>query len=743
MLGTTGAKAQDGYATGTKAEAEEASDSGAEAEEDIVVTATRRGSVTAQDVPIAISAVDPDTLTAKGLGGLQDIARTVPSLNVLQQSPGINKIDMRGLTTGTTATSNIQDRPLVAVYLDDVPMSLQGFSPDIRVYDLERVEIIRGPQGTLYGAGSMAGTIRYITAKPDTSEFFGSAEGQASFTDGGGFNYSLRAIANVPVTPTLAFRFGGYQGRNSGFIDNVGAVNENNTNSDESTQARIAARWKPIDTLIVDASVTLAKLDVGGFNATYRELGDNKYTSLVTEGFEDLLKIYNLSLEHDLGAVTIVSSTSYLDRSFEQVSTFEWVGPLFGLGLIPAQGTVRNDLDDFSQEVRLFSQDDETFNWTFGGFYQKGKRHYFQDVPSPGFDAAFGALIGAPFNSLDYLAFSADDVFSGLQDIDERQIAVFAEGTIQLGKFAATAGVRYFDWRQHFDLFFSGPAGALGPGQPLVFEGAAKADGFNPKFVLSFEPKEDMMIYAQAAKGFRYGGVNQPVATTICADDLAELGLTEGPATFGPDSLWSYEIGSKNQFWNRRATVNVTAFMIDWQDVQTTRNLACGYRFTQNEGRIRSTGLEMEARLRLGRAFNMQASGSLISSKANGAIDNVGALNGDRTPFFPKYTLSISGDYTLPMHSGNLVFSADFQARGRSFTEFRETAPLRRVIPAHEIVNAAVTYRLPDWEIGLFAQNIFNDDAVSLVVPALAGEPGDRHYVGRPRTLGVRLKKSF
>ncbi len=712
--------------------------------EEVIVTANRQSAVSAQDVAMAVSAINPADMNAKGLGGLQDFSRTIPSLNVTEQSPGVNRIDIRGLTTGMSAASNIQDRPLAAVYLDDIPMSLQGYSPDIRVFDLERIEVIRGPQGTLYGAGSMAGTIRYITAKPTTDGVSGSVEGLLSTTKHGGENYSLRGIANLPLSDTLAIRVSGYQGKNEGYIDNI-EMNRPNANSDESTQARVALRWMPSDIITLDASITFAKLDVNGSNATLQHVGKYKNTTLVPEGFDDNLKIYNLTGELDLDFATLTSATSYLDRSFAQQLTYEHSGPLFGLPRHVALGVLDNSLKDFSEEIRLVSAPGGIFNWSMGGFYQKGKRDYYQLVDAPGFDAAFGNLIGNPnFNSqTDYMAFGPDVIFSGTQNIDERQYALFGEGSVTLGKFEFTAGVRYFNWRQEFDLYFSGIAGALGPGRPLAVTGKAKANGFNPRFVVSYKPTDDMMIYAEAAKGFRYGGVNQPVAVTICAADLAAIGRTEGPTSFGPDNLWSYAVGTKNEFMDRRITFNLSAFYIEWKNVQTTKNLSCGYRFTENAGQVKSTGLELETRFHLTDEFTLAANASYTKAEADGDLVNIGALDGDRVPFFPKYMVSLAADYIVPLGSADLKFSADFQARGASYTEFRETNPMRRKIPSSEFVNLSVTYMTDAWEFGVFANNLTNNAAVSQITSPSGLQPTDVHFLGRPRTLGARVKYSF
>lgn len=733
-----------GLSVGTAQAQAPASDPQAMPVDEIIVTASRQGSQSIQRAALAISALDPNALSDKGQGSLADVANAAPSVNVQQTQPGVNRVDMRGITTGSISVTNVQDRPLVAIYLDDVPLALQSGNPELKVFDLERIEVIRGPQGTLYGAGSMAGTIRYITAKPDTTAFSGSAESILSYTENGNVNYGLRGIINAPITDTLAVRLGGYQGRNAGYIDNIG-LGKNNANSDESTQARIAARWQPTSAFTLDASFTFAKLDVNGTNAAYAGFSRHQYTTQVPETFNDNLKIYNITGAYDLGFASLSASTSYVDRKTHNTADYGDTAPLFGIPSFISKGIVNNRVKDFSEEIRLVSARSDVFHWTVGGYYQKTKRNYYQDTPTVDFDATFGEIIGDPtFNSqTDYQAFQPDDVFSGLQNIDEHQLALFGEATLTLGKFDLTGGLRYFDFKQNFDLFYSGVAGSLGPGEPLTQAGIEKANGFNPRAVIAYRPQDTLMFYAEAARGFRYGGVNQPVPATFCGDALEEAGLTSAPLTFGPDNLWSYTIGQKGQFFDRRVTLNLAAFYVDWKKVQTNRNLDCGYYFTQNAGKVRSMGLELESRFKLSDALTVGVNGSYTDADANGPIPNAGAVDGDPVPFFPKYTLSANAAYVVPLNDGALTFSGDFQMRGSSYTEFNEADPLRRKIPGYETMNASVTYEAGPWEFGVFGTNLNNSGMISLVTRSRPTAIADRYYYGRPRTFGIRMKVRF
>ncbi len=726
------------------AQTNESSEASAPQSDEIIVTANRQGDQSIQRTALAISAITPDSLSNKGQGGLADIANVAPSINVQQSQPGVNRVDMRGITTGTISVTNVQDRPLVAIYLDDVPLALQSGNPELKVFDLERIEVIRGPQGTLYGAGSMAGTIRYITAKPDTKGFSGSAEAILSSTKHGDLNYGVRAIVNAPISDTLAIRLGGYQGRNAGYIDNVG-LGKKNANSDESTQARVAARWQPAPEFTLDASFTFAKMDVGGTNAGYKGFSRYQYTTQVPEVYRDNLKIYNVTGAYDFGFATLSASTSYVDRTTHNTSDYGDTAALFGIPSFVSQGIINNRVKDFSEEVRLISAKSDIFNWTVGAYYQKTKRNYYQDTPTKDFDATFGNIIGVPgFNSqTDYQAFQPNDVFSGLQNINEHQLAFFGEGTLTLGKFDLTGGLRYFDFKQRFDLFYSGVAGSLAPGVPLTQKGVEKASGFNPRAVIAFRPRETLMFYAEAARGFRYGGVNQPVPASFCGAALTAAGLTSAPLTFGPDNLWSYTIGEKAQFFDRKVTLNVAAFYVDWKKVQTNRNLDCGYYFTQNAGKVRSMGLELESRFKLSDALTIGVNGSYTNAEANGPIANAGAVDGDRVPYFPKYTLAANATYVVPLPDGSLSFSGDFQMRGDSYTEFNENDPLRRKIPAYETANASITYETGQWELGLFGTNLNNSRMISLVSRSRPSAIADRYFYGRPRTIGVRAKVRF
>jgi outer membrane receptor protein involved in Fe transport len=726
--------------------------------EQIVVTSSRQGEQNIQDIPMAISAITPQSLETFGLTGLEDYSRMVPSLNLQQLGPGINKIDIRGITTSGIDYTDVQDRPLVTVYLDDTPISLQAQNPDLKVFDLERVEVLRGPQGTLYGAGAMSGTIRLITKKPDLDQFSGSSGVDMSGTSGyGGFNYNIRQMVNLPIIDgVLAVRAIVYRGDDSSFIENIGQ--NDNGHRNVTNQARLALRYQANDSLTIDASLTYEDLHAGVYDG-FSGLPAYQFTSLEPELTTDSLKVFNLTAEQKFGSAALTSSTSFLDRNNANFGANEYGvnAFLFGgqLPLDPALDVVSDNSKDLVEELRLSSNNEGKLKWTSGIFYEHFERYYYQNQPdAPGFDQRWGNEIGFPtYNSLDDGAFQPNDDFSGVQDSGEHQTAVFGQATYTvLPKLDVTAGLRYFDWHQDFVLYFGGIFGAspfatspASPGVPLKESGTASASGVNPRYAIDYHFSDDEMIFAEAAKGFRYGGVNQPVPQSICEPYLQAIGLTQAPLTFGPDKLWSYSLGEKSSLLDRRLTLNVTGFFIHWTDVQTTRDLACSYYFIENKGTIESRGIELEAQAKITQALTFGFNGSFTNATTDGLVENLNAPSGSRTPYDPKWITNTTLTYELPVGDDSVSFAANFSYRSGAATTFNPTDFDYRTLPDVRDLDAAITYKKSRYQVGVFGSNLTNGLKIINDGAAVPGslQPGDTLFYARPRTVGVRIAAQF
>ena len=716
---------------------------------EIVVSANRIGDQSVQTIPMSISVVNPVALDRLGGADLTDLAGSVPSLTVEAGGPGLSKIDLRGITTGAADIfNNLEDRPLVSVYIDDTPLAVQGLNPDLKVFDLERVEVLRGPQGTLYGASAMGGTVRYITRKPDENDFFGSAEAVASDTAGGGVNYSVRGAVNLPIQhDTLGLLVAGYNGRDSGWIDNV-ETGSDRINWSRSSQGRVALRFLPVEHVTLDASVLFEKLDTGGSNYAFSQLGKNQFASLTATPINDDLRVYNLTAAYDPTWGHVISSSSYTTRTVGYNDTSQYLTEAFFIPPPPLAGVYvnQNHITNFSQELRVNSNHTGSFNWIGGAYYSHGIRANYQNGNTPGFDSTFGALIGDPtFNSVTYGGFAPNDQFSALENIREHEIGLFAEITwTPVPRLSLTGGLRYFDWHQDFYIYQGGIAGALGPGEPLTTQQGTSASGSNPRFVANFHATDTTILFVEAAKGFRYGGVNDPVPLSVCAPSLAAEGLKSSPLTFGPDHLWSYSLGEKTTLDNNRLRLNATAFVIDWNEVQTSHLLECQYTFIENAGAVRSTGGEAEATYKVTPAFTMGLNGSYTHAVANGAVPNVGAASGDRVPFVPEYLASATVDYAVPLGAKTLRFNGEYQYHGNSATEFNASNPLDRGLNAYSNINIGANLESLNWQCGLFVRNLANSSQVTLIIPdAIGSQPGDRVAYARPRTIGIRFAYQF
>ena len=718
--------------------------------EEVLVSAARVGEVSLQETPMAISVISPTALDSKGQSGVSDFLGELPSVNMQSSSPGINSIDMRGLVTDRVNTANLQKHSLVAMYLDDTSIGQQGFNPDLHIYDLDRIEVIRGPQGTLYGAGSMAGTIRLITKAPDPTRFFGSSDVSVSETTHGGTNTSARGMVNLPIIDDrLAARLVLYRSDDDGYIDNI-SLNRKNANPVDATQGRLVVRWLPTDNLTIDASATLARLKAHGGSGVYPQLSDYTFQSLSNALLNDDFKLYNVTADWDLGFASLVSSSSYTPRTITNENSAERIvqALLLPQSRIRSTSVFVDDIDRFQQEIRLVSKPDQALRWIVGAYYQRDTRENEQTFLAPGFDGLFGARIGNPnFSSTAlYGTPAADELFYGTIHVAQKQSALFGEATYSISpKLDVTLGARYFDFTNDYRMYFTGVGGAISQGVPNTAQGQEKADGVNPRGVVSFKVNDDLMVYAEAARGFRYGGVNNAVPVNFCQRQLAEVGLARSPATFGPDHLWSFTLGEKGTFADGRVVMNVNGFYIKWDEVQTTKLLTCGYNFTQNSGKIKSQGVEVESKMLVTQDFTVGLSGSLTDATTAEANSNLKAAKGDRVPFFPRTIVTVNGQYDVFMPQAKLAFSADYTYRSNQFTDFSPLVFSYAEIPSSVQLNASIEYTRDNWSVSLFGTNLTDNKLINSIAVNTYGavQPGNIEYWGRPRTIGLHGHLGF
>jgi iron complex outermembrane receptor protein len=720
------------------AAADAATASGSESLQEIVVTATKR-SEDLQNVGLSITALTTEQLDSKGVEQFFDYGNSIPNLSFAIDSAD-GSLAARGI-----ALRGIQGSNTTGFYIDDIPV-LETLDPHI--VDVARIEVLRGPQGTLYGAESMGGTVRIITAQPDATAFSGQVHVGSSGTEHGSLNGLVEGDVNLPlIDNTLAVRASGFYQFDSGFFDKgLGTESAPPTSiihdlgSMEYYGGQIALKWEPMEGLNITPRVMYQETVEDGVpyallnadNLLQRQVFD------VREGGTDKWWLDSLTINYTAPFGTFVSSTAYFDRkTFESEDDTDFTAYAFGLANpIPSPITREIDLRRFVQELRFASTFSGPFQTIFGGFYSASTRPRDYEWNSPGFAAA----TGSPSNLI-------------LSFIDSRKAteeAVFGDVSYDiLPDLKATAGVRWFRDIATFHQFTNGAFYGFTPSTYLA--PSTTESGFTPRYLLEYKVTPDLLVYASGAKGFREGGNNialPPGPPPIgCDQDLKNIGLTAAQvATFKSDDLWSYELGFKSSFAERRFTLNGAGFLIDWSNIQQQISLPlCGYGITGNSGAARSTGFELEFNGRpipeLTLGLGVGYTDARITQQGAGSPQLVGS------PVYnvPEITVASNVEYERHLTGSWSGFTRlDYSHVSGSYSVNSQLTPLYR--PAYNIGDVRLGGRNDQrYEVTLFVKNVTNEHANLADAVMIGAEiPGEPHFViNQPRTAGVEARLWF
>lgn len=752
----------------------------------IIVTATKRDA-NLQDIPFSINAQTAEDIQKSGAVTLEDLSRNVAGLSVQNLGPGQSQVSVRGVSAGQVVRDQPGVKEQVGVYLDESVISLSLFTPDIDLYDLNRVETLRGPQGTLFGSGSVGGTIRYITNQPKIGVMEGSVEANLNLVDGDDIGGHLKGAVNIPMGDTAAIRAVGYYTRYGGFINAVGPAGGDDVNSGERYGGRLALTFEPSDNFSITPRVVYQKVTADGFNRQdIYNLYGNQFTTtrpqvtydereqylLLREGFEDETLIADLNLNVGLGGAKLTSVTSYINRD---ILVSRDASALTGsvsvdLGypdagvLLPSNLVDTTDLETWSQELRLASDNDSPFQWVIGGFYSKVDRVYTQTLPTPGYDAVTDATLGAGTSAAVANGFGANSPYNAFLPYDIKQFALFGEVSYDLSDaFTATAGGRYYDFKETRS-FVSGGLFANGDNRT----DSTKSSGFTPRFLVSYDLSDAVTVNAQASKGFRLGGVNDPLNLPLCLP--ADAALFGGFQDYDDETLWNYELGVKSQ--GRGFTFNAAGFYNDIKNLQVTLDAgSCSSRVVFNVPKAHSMGVEFELGLSPTDGLDLNLSGSLIEAEFDSTLPGVlaattGIREGNRLPSVPKFQLSASGSYEWPIgDTANMYVAASVQHVGTRFTQpaDQENNPRTFVhgltfggAPAGS--STTVDLQLPDYQLvnlsagvdfdnGLsliaYVNNLFDENALLSFDRERGGRARLGYTVGQPRTFGITARKTF
>lgn len=703
---------------------------------EIVVTAQKREQALI-DVPQSVSVVSGETLERQQAFNFQDYAKLVPGLQIAQENPGEARIVLRGINTGGVAST-------VATYVDETPFGSSSgqvnaaiLAGELDTFDVARVEVLRGPQGTLYGASSLGGVIKFVTVAPKFDKLEARGRASVETVDGGDLSYLGSALINVPISDKIAIRGSGFYRSYGGFIDSTGLGGSDvakNINGTKSYGGRVSALLQPSTSVSVRLTAILQNLNSDGASVVESDpvtlkirnghLTDSRF---VPEYTDIAYRLYNATGDFDLGFATLTSSSSYstLEESLRDDLTVLY-GSQLGLyseatGAAADTGLVQHtNVKRFTQEVRLASPKSDTFEWLLGGYYNHEKGAIIQrlDVYDHGTLTIFD---GVP------------QLFDGATHSRYEEVAAFANGTLHFGPmFDLTAGGRYSHNNQDAD---QGGTGLLAP---QALDSKSKEGVFTWSVAPKFKFSSSGAVYARAAKGFRPGGPN-----------IVPPGAPTDVKTYNSDSLISYEVGLKAETDDRTFGIDIAAFYIDWKDIQLFAQIN-DYGVNANGGKARSKGLEFTATLRPTRGLDISVNGAYTDAKLLEDTDAlIGGRDGDRLPFTPKWAVSVNTDYDWHVGNnatafvgGSLRFLGE-QAGPFSPVSVATTGHQYR-IPSYAVVDLHAGVDFGRFTAQVYAKNL-NNAAGLTNVSGEGNYPNGSVSTGiiRPRTIGVSLGAGF
>jgi iron complex outermembrane receptor protein len=746
---------------------------------EVVVTAEKFKS-TIQETPISMSALGSAQLEAQGIVNVEDIARDVPGLSMRSAGPGLTEYDARGLASNGGAA------PTVGFYLDEIPLSPPALSQsgkvviDPNLYDIERVEVLRGPQGTLYGSGSMGGTVKVITAQPKLNQFEGSAQTTVSETEGGGGNGSVNAMLNLPLGDKWALRIVGGDLYRSGWI-NLIAVNVPNAsttlltpnqtpvynapvervipraNNERMWDGRATLLFKPNEDLSITAMAFDQRMSTGGYDlldsspttANPGKIYNAHYEVFPLREFvDDDIQIFGLTVEANVGFADLTSATSYFQRHNHQAQDASESLYYSSQTLVPPpplDANLYHEVDpshQFSQELRLTSHDVGALHWVAGAFYSSLKSVWNEISNNP-----LSATPQTPDGSY----------FTSWNPYWVRQTALFADGSYKFDDhWKLSAGVRWYTYKSEQHEFSWGiDAPYPNPSVAPVQVTRASDSGFNPRVNLSYEPSHDLNLYTTISKGFRPGGANQILPPALCQ---------AGVLAFGPDEAWNYEVGEKAKMFDNRLTVNSDVYYIRWLGVQQVITLPCGYQYYNNAGDGRAFGPELEINARLTDAWTASVSGAYTDSKITSPNASFQAYLSQvaTSPNGVTRPCPVTGSCDVPIlnvpketASASLAYRTEIVSNYELTTRVDDSfvGPSTDVayffgyhLPSYNIANLHVILDHGPWSVNAFVTNFTNEVALisanntsfQFNIPQTV-----RYSTNQPRTYGLQLDVKF
>jgi outer membrane receptor protein involved in Fe transport len=667
------------------------------AEEEIIVTAQKREQ-RLQDVPIAITAITGEDVERRGASTLLDLQYSIPGLSLLEYGPGQERIQMRGI-------SSANGLPTIGRYLDEMPISvdLQGIGLEVRLLDMERIEVLRGPQGTLYGEGSMGGTIRYLTADPDLTRFGGNFEAQAGAVSDGGTAWRTNASVNLPlVEDRVGLRLvAGYE-NTGGWIDSE-VTGEEDINAAEISQLRGKLLVRFTDT--IEGSLLVLHQE---HDQDYQNFGIDRESNLsVAEINTQDADLVNGVVRWDLGFAELVNSVGYIEAASETRTDISsayvpFLTLLYGPGFITSVGLGTDyEFNVWTDEIRLASTPGGVFDWTIGLYGRKLETTATTSTPTAPGDPGFQLIGGA--------VTTESEAWAAFGELDWHATE----------RLTVALGLRYFNEERTFD------GTSISFGVPSTITNAGTFDSLNPRLNVSYEFSPVSMVYFNAAQGFRSGGFNRVAVGT--------------PPTFDPETLWTYEVGAKQQWNDRRIIFEGAIYYNDWKDVQSTFfPPGSPFGYTVNTGHVAGWGVDLSLTARPTDHLTLSATygwNDLEYQEASAEKNT-----GDPIDYAVQETWSASIDYRHPVSDGVDGFARlDYQHAGEAAYINRGFGSIIAVDP-RDTFNARLGLDFGEFQVSLFADNLTDEDT-----PIIPGPLGliQQDLEPTPRVVGVNVRASY
>jgi iron complex outermembrane receptor protein len=749
---------ENGLPSATAAEPPPSANPTREGLQEIVVTAQRRAQ-SAFDVPVSITAYDQATLDVIGARTAEDITRTMPGIIIRPGFEGINTISIRGISSSVGAGTT-------GIYIDDTPIQVRALgiggvasSAFPTIFDLDRVEVLRGPQGTLFGSGSEGGTIRFITPTPSLTGSSVYARSELGFTEHGDPSYELGAAGGMPIIEnTLGFRASLYGRSDGGWVDRApypdDVISATNVNTQTTVVSNVALTWEPFVGLTFTPAVYFQRLHSQDVGQWWPQLSNPSNQQLISgqilaQPLTDQLTLPSLRVQWDLGQATLFSNTSYLNHIRDVVGDYSFINTEGLTGNytgphVPSPDPFENPQQAFTQEFRLQSNDSgQWLSWLAGVFYQQEKQKAIQVDYSPEFNDVTLALFGATVQQVFGVGlYQGNIAYEGLDTSKDTQIALFGDvgihfsraWTLDLG--ARIAHTKFTFTNAQFGPFNGGNSGATG---------GESESPISPKVTLNYKPDSDLLLYASAAKGFRPGGANTPVPAAQCASDLHALGLTAAPNTYDSDTTWSYEVGSKLKALNGRVLLEGSLFYVDWKNIQSYVPLSqCGFEYVGNLGQAVSKGFDLQTSLEIVSGLIARVALGYTDAEYSEAFDTAPGIPlvsvGDKLDT-PPWHISAAADYNFgPEHRAyahleydsdsayDLQHPADVTYDARANHEF-----------STRLMSARLGFRPGNWDASLFVNNLLNSHDITSFYHDFVSSDLIRYTSLRPRMIGVTV----